>query len=180
MADEQKDAVATPIEIDVWQGDISELEVDALVVSANETLFMTGGPAAAVKRRGGGDIELAAVEQGPVAPGSAIVTHAGTLAAGYVIHAVAVGHDRVADPGRLTAATEAALALAEPLQLRRIAMSLLGTEFGVFPVDEAARLLVGTLLRTGAPLESIVIAVPHLAEAEAVRAALAAERAATT
>ena len=29
-------------EIDVWQGDISELEVDAIIVPANESLFMTG------------------------------------------------------------------------------------------------------------------------------------------
>lgn len=170
--------MGSPIEIDVWQGDLAELEVDALVVSANESLFMTAGPAASVKRHGGEEIERAAVDQGPVPIGSAIVTHAGTLAAGYVIHAVAVGHDRVAEPSRLTAAVRAALALAEPLQLRRIAVSVVGVEFGVFRVDEAAHLLVRALRSTDAPLESIVVATANLQETEAVRAALAA-RAAT-
>lgn len=165
------------IEIDVWQGDLSELEVDALVISANETLFMTAGPAAPVKRHGGEEIERAAVDQGPVVPGTAVVTHAGTLPAGYVVHAVAVGHDRVADPARLTAAVRAALGLAGPLQLRRIAIALPGVEFGVFAVDDAARLLVDVLRTTDAPLESVVVATANVAETEAVRSALVAARA---
>ena len=59
------------IEIDVWQGEIAELEVDALVVAANESLFMTAGVAASVKRHGGDEIERDAVDQGP-SPGNAI------------------------------------------------------------------------------------------------------------
>jgi O-acetyl-ADP-ribose deacetylase len=172
--------MASPIEIDVWQGDLSELEVDALVVSANETLFMTAGPAAAVKRHGGDEIERAAVDQGPVPLGTAVATHAGSLAAGYVIHAVAVGHDRRADPDRLTAAITAALALAEPLQLRRVAFALLGVEFGVFGVDDAARVLVGALRASEAALESVVVTTANAHETEAVRAALVAARAAAS
>lgn len=164
--------MAPPIEIDVWQGDLAELEVDALVVSATETLFMTAGAAAAVKRHGGEEIERAAVDQGPVPTGSAVVTHAGSLAAGYVIHAVAVGHDRIPDPERLTAAVRAALAFAAPLQLRRIAVALPGIEFGAFAVDDAARLLIESLRTTEAPLESIVVTTLHPHETEAVRAAL--------
>ena len=170
--------MAVPIEIDVWQGDIAELEVDALVISANESLFMTAGPAASVKRHGGEPIEQAAVAQGPVPPGTAVVTHAGNLAAGYVVHAVAVGHDRDADPSRLASAITAALAVVEPLQLRRIAVALLGVDFGVFAIDDAARVLVDTLLATDAPLESVVIAAPHPNEVEAVRAAVAARHSA--
>jgi len=170
--------MAAPIEIDVWQGDIAELEVDALVISANESLFMTAGPSASVRRHGGEEIERAAVDQGPAAIGSVVVTHAGTLAAAFVLHAVAVGHDRVADPARLTAAVDAALSRSEPLQLRRIAVALLGVEFGTFAPDEAAQLLVGALRRATAPLEWIVIATSNAAETEAVRAALAVPRAA--
>ena len=164
--------MAGPMEIDVWQGDLAELEVDALVVSAMESLFMTAGPAAAVKRRGGAESERAAVDQGPVAAGSAVVTHAGALAASYVIHVVAVGHDRVADPERLNAALRAALAAAGPLQLRRIAVALVGVESGVFDVQEAAHLLVSALRSTDAALEAVVIATTSRAETEAVHAAL--------
>ena len=86
--------MAEPIEIDVWQGEIAELEVDAVVVAASESLFMTAGAATSVKRHAGDEVERAAVEQGPIAPGTAVATSGGDLPAPYVIHAVAVGHDR--------------------------------------------------------------------------------------
>jgi len=169
--------MAQSIEIDVWQGDIAELEVDALVIAASESLFMTTGPAASVKRHAGVEIERAAVDQGPIAPGSAIVTAGGSLPAAYVIHAVAVGHDRIADPGVLGSAVRSALAYAEPLQLRRIAVALLGAETGAFTADEAAALLVPELRAAAevTPIESIVLAAANLNEAralgDAVRAA---------
>jgi O-acetyl-ADP-ribose deacetylase len=171
--------MTAPIEIDVWHGEIAELEVDALVVAANESLFMTSGAAASVKRHGGDAIERAAVEQGPIEPGRAIATTGGTLAAPYVIHAVAVGHDRIADPERLRAAVRSALALCEPLQLHRIAVAPLGVDHGVFPIDEAAELLVASLVEEGAAhgLESVVIATANAAESRAVTDALAKERA---
>jgi O-acetyl-ADP-ribose deacetylase len=177
-----KATMASPIEIDVWQGEIAELEVDALVIGANESLFMTTGVAASVKRHGGGTIERDAVDQGPVEPGRAIVTTGGTLAAPYVIHAVAVGHDRVADRDRLAEAIRAVLAFAEPLRLRRIAMALLGIEHGAFTAAEAADAMVVTLLaETGAsPIESIVIATHHADESRAVADALARHRAAVS
>jgi O-acetyl-ADP-ribose deacetylase (regulator of RNase III) len=172
--------MAEPIEIDVWQGEIAELEVDALVVSANESLFMTTGPAASIKRHGGEVIEREAVEQSPVKPGTAVATRAGSLAATYVIHAVGVGHDRIGDAGRLGAAIRAALAFAEPLQLRRIAFSLVGVEHGSFVPTDAADVLLEQLLEaravSGLP-ESIVIATANPAETSAVTEALARRRA---
>ncbi|MGZ8564141.1 MAG: macro domain-containing protein [Candidatus Limnocylindria bacterium] len=171
--------MAGPIEIDVWQGEIAELEVDALVVGSSESLFMTAAAAASVKRLGGIDIESAAVAQGPIEPGRAVATAGGQLAAPYVIHTVAVGHDRRADADRLHAAIRAALAFCEPLRLHRIAISPLGTEYGAFQADEAADLLVAAILEAAAPpLESIVVAVAHAYEARAVLDALARHRAA--
>lgn len=170
--------MAGPIEIDVWQGEIAELEVDALVVGSSESLFMTAGAAASVKRIGGIGIESAAVAQGPIAPGRAVVTSGGHLAAPYVIHTVAVGHDRRADADQLRAAVRAALAFSEPLRLHRIAVAPLGIEHGVFRVEEAADLLVGAILEGSAPpLESVVVAVAHASEARAVVGALARHRA---
>jgi O-acetyl-ADP-ribose deacetylase (regulator of RNase III) len=165
-------------EIDVWQGEIAELEVDALVVAASESLFMTAGAAASVKRHGGDAIERAAVDQGPIGPGRAVATGGGTLAAPYVIHAVAVGHDRIPDPGRLRSAVDSALALCPPLQLHRIAVSLLGTEHGAFSAEEAAELLVTALVdgAAAAGLESVVIATTHPAETLAVSDAVARHR----
>jgi len=170
-------------EIDVWQGEIAELEVDALVVSANESLFMTAGAAASVKRHGGGEIERDAVDQGPAAPGTAIATQAGSLAAAYVIHAIGVGHDRVADREQLAAAIRTALAFSEPLQLRRMAVSLIGVEHGAFTPPEAAEVLIDELTADrveGTLPESIVIATANAGETVAVTAALATRRAHVT
>lgn len=166
--------MASPIEIDVWHGEIAELEVDALVVAANESLFMTAGAAVSVKRHGGEGIERAAVEQGPIRLGSAVVTTGGALAAPYVIHAVAVGHDRVADAAVLTAAVRAAFAFAEPLQLRRIAVALLGVEHGAFTPAEAAAILIPALVAEArsTPIESIVLAATNAVEARALNEAV--------
>lgn len=167
--------MAAPVEIDVWQGEIAELEVDALVIGANESLFMTAGAAASVKRRGGPSIERDAVEQGPIAPGRVVVTSGGMLATPYVIHAVAVGHDRVADPERLAEAVRAAVALAEPLRLRRVAIAPIGTEHGAFSPPDAAEVLIRTVLETapGTPLESVVVATLQADETRAVADAIA-------
>jgi len=175
--------MAAPIEIDVWQGEIADLEVDALVVAANESLFMTAGAAASVKRHGGEAIERAAVAQGPVHPGEAVATEAGTLAAAYVIHAVGVGHDRIADQERLRAAIRAAFDFAEPLQLRRMAFALIGVEHGVFPVEDAAEILLEELTNPSGHRElpeSIVVATANAAETHAAGEAHARRRARVT
>ncbi len=57
--------MAVPIEIDVWQGEIAELEVDAIIVPANESLFMTNPLAQSVKRRAGETVEREAVAAEP-------------------------------------------------------------------------------------------------------------------
>jgi O-acetyl-ADP-ribose deacetylase (regulator of RNase III) len=135
---------------------------------------MTAGAAASVKRHAGPHVERAAVEQGPIAPGRAVATSGGDLAAQYVIHAVAVGHDRIADPRLLDTAVRAAVAFAEPLQLRRIAVALLGTEHGAFTPTEASAILVPAVIDAAraTPIESVVLAAPHAAEARALAEAV--------
>ncbi len=133
-----------------------------------------------MKRLGGDEIERNAVDQGPTESGNAIATHAGSLAAAYVIHAVGVGHERIADRERLTQAIRAAISFAAPLQLRRIAFSLIGTEHGVFTAAEAADALLAELHEpdtTGHQLEAVVIATANAAETHAVNDAVTARRA---
>src|SRR6185437_2703829 len=76
--------------IELWNGDICDLEVDAIVNAANLSLWMSTGVGGEIKRAGGDSIEFAAVRQAPVALGEAVVTPAGTLAARAVIHAVSL------------------------------------------------------------------------------------------
>jgi O-acetyl-ADP-ribose deacetylase (regulator of RNase III) len=167
--------VPFPIEIDIWQGDIADLEVDAIVVPANESLFMTSGVAAAVKRRAGDEVERDAVAQGPVVPGRVVVTSGGHLAAPWLMHAVAVGHDLRADPAQLEAALEATFEAAEAMELKRLALAPLGIERGVFAPADAALLMLGAIAarsgRPGAPT-SIVIAVTSSTDGAAYASAL--------
>lgn len=166
-----------PIEIDVWQGNIAELEVDGIIIPANESLFMTAPIAAAVKRAAGEEVERAAVANGPVGPGEVVVTAGGRLAAPYIVHAVAVSHDLQPDRDRVAKALNAALDVAAHLALRRLAMSALGTERGVFPPAEAAAIIMEVLevrASQGQALpDSLVLAV-GASEASAFRRAVEA------
>jgi O-acetyl-ADP-ribose deacetylase (regulator of RNase III) len=173
--------MAKRVEIDVWEGNIADLEVDALVLPTNESLRMTTPVALEVKERGGDEIERAAIAQGPIPAGSAVATPGGALPAAYVIHAVAVGHDLKPRPERLRSAARAALAFATPLDLRRMAFADLGTERGVFTPDVAAAALVGAVWAhaTTSPLPERVVFVTRGAdEARAFTHAIGVVRAA--
>jgi O-acetyl-ADP-ribose deacetylase (regulator of RNase III) len=67
------------VAIEVVHGDITKLEVDAIVNAANTHLYMGGGVAGAIKRAGGKEIEEEAVKKGPIKIGEAVVTSAGKI-----------------------------------------------------------------------------------------------------
>jgi O-acetyl-ADP-ribose deacetylase (regulator of RNase III) len=172
--------MAIPIEIDVWQGEIAELEVDAILVPANESLFMTTPVGRAVRLRAGETVERDAVDQGPVEAGSAVVTGGGQLPAAYVIHVVGVGHDLKPDAERLGRAIDAGLQLAARMGLTRLAIAPIGTERGVFEPGRAAEVLAGVLdarATAGSPMpSSLVVAVSGAVERTAFHVTLSALR----
>jgi O-acetyl-ADP-ribose deacetylase len=128
--------------IEIWNGDICDLEVDAIVSPSNGTLWMSTGVAGAIKRAGGDAIEFAAVRQAPVEPGEAVVTPAGTLAARTVIHAVSLDRDRRTTAATLEAAVRATMARAREIGATSIAFPALGSGVGGFPLEEGARITV--------------------------------------
>jgi len=122
---------------------------------------MSTGVGGAIKRRGGDEIEFAAVRQGPIGLGEAIVTPAGTLAARWVIHAASIDRDRRANGASIEAAVRSAMARAREYDIRTIAFPALGTGVGGFPLDEAARIMVRTVrdeLERSPRIETIVFA----------------------
>lgn len=141
------------------EGDITELEVDAIVNAANNRLWMGGGVAGAIKRKGGADIEKEAVGKGPIPVGEAIVTGAGKLKARHVIHAAVMGQDFATDAEKIRAATRNSLERARELGLKSIAFPALGTGVGRFPLEEAARVMLETTrswIEEGKRLEQVV------------------------
>lgn len=123
------------------QGDITALEVDAIVNAANNQLWMGGGVAGAIKRKGGIEIETEAVKKGPIEIGEAIETKAGQLKAKYVIHAATMGTDFKTSEEIIKKATLSALKRAEELKLKNIAFPALGTGVGGFSLNKCAQIM---------------------------------------
>ena len=168
--------------LELWNGDICVLEVDAIVNPANPTLWMSTGVGGALKRAGGDAIEFAAVRQGPVELGEAIVTGPGNLAARAVIHAVSLDRDRRTSGPILEAAVRSALARAREIGAQSVAFPALGTGVGGYPLDEAARITVETVRAEVAErddIEHIIFALRGLAVYQAFERALAGEPAAS-
>ena len=131
--------------IRVVQGDITDQTTEAIVNAANNHLWMGGGVAGAIKRRGGDSIEREAVAQGPIPVGRAIVTGAGKLAARFVIHAAVMGQDLQTNADMIRDATANSLLVADSLKLRSIAFPALGTGVGRFPADACAHIMLDTV-----------------------------------
>jgi len=132
-------------QIELWNGDICDLEVDAIVNAANTSLWMSTGVGGALKRAGGEAIEFAAIRQAPAALGTAVVTPAGTLAARIVIHAVSLDRDRRTSGETIESAVRSAMARAREAGVTSIAFPALGSGVGGFPIEDGARITVATV-----------------------------------
>ncbi len=162
--------------IELWNGDICDLEVDAIVNAANLSLWMATGVGGAIKRAGGDEIEFAAVRQAPVPLGQAIVTPAGRLAARAVIHAVSLDRDRRTSGPVIDAAVRSAMARARDINATSLAFPALGTGVGGFPLDEAARITVQAVreeLPASPSIQHVIFALRGAAAYHAFEAALA-------
>jgi O-acetyl-ADP-ribose deacetylase len=163
--------------IELWNGDICDLEVDAIVNAANLSLWMSTGVGGEIKRAGGDAIEFAAVRQAPVPLGAAVVTPAGRLAARVVIHAVSLDRDRRTNADTIDKAVRSAMERGRELRIRSIAFPAMGTGVGGFPLDEAARTTVAAVrdeLPNSPSIEHVIFAMRGAAAYQAFEAALAA------
>jgi O-acetyl-ADP-ribose deacetylase len=161
--------------IELWNGDICDLEVDAIVNAANLSLWMSTGVGGALKRAGGDSIEFAAVRQAPVPLGEAIITPAGKLAAKVVIHAVSLDRERRTSGPIIEAAVRSSMARAREIGATSIAFPALGTGVGGFPLDEAARITVDTVreeLDASPSIDHVIFALRGAAAYHAFAAAL--------
>jgi O-acetyl-ADP-ribose deacetylase (regulator of RNase III) len=159
-------------ELEVMQADVTALEVDAVANAANTQLRHGGGVAGAISRAGGPEVQRESDERAPIDLGEAVETTAGDMPARWVIHAATMELGGPTSAEIIERATHATLAKAEQLGCRSLALVAFGTGVGGFPLDDAARLMVGVAREHEGGLERIVFAV-HGDEAERVfRAAL--------
>jgi O-acetyl-ADP-ribose deacetylase (regulator of RNase III) len=130
------------VNVEVVDGDIAALELDAIANAANNHLWMGSGVAGAIKRAGGEEIELEAVAQGPIDVGEAVATGAGRLPARWVIHGAVMGQDLRTNGDLVRQTTESCLRIADELGAESLALPAFGTGVGGFSLDDCARIMV--------------------------------------
>src|ERR1700688_1339076 len=76
--------------IQIQQGDLTEMDADAIVNAANNDLILGAGVAGAIARKGGESIQAARGENASIPVGYAAITGGGRLKARHVIHAASM------------------------------------------------------------------------------------------
>ncbi len=140
-------------ELSVHRGDITTMAVGAIVNAANSSLLGGGGVDGAIHRAGGpsilADCRAIVEAHGPCRPGQAVVTGAGELPAGIVIHTVgpiwsetgAADHDET-----LASCYRESLFMAATHNVRDVAFPNISTGVYGFPKSRAARVAVNATI----------------------------------
>jgi O-acetyl-ADP-ribose deacetylase len=162
--------------IEVLDTDITALDVDAIANAANTRLAHGGGVAGAISRAGGPAVQRESDEKAPIGLGEAVETSGGDMPCRWVIHAATMELGGPTSADIIRRATASALAKADELGARSLALVAFGTGVGGFPLDRAAAIEAEEVRRhldAGSKLEHVVFAVHGTAAREAFEAALA-------
>jgi len=144
----------------VMQGDITALEVDAIVNAANSSLLGGGGVDGAIHRAAGPKLlaECRTLEGCPT--GEARITGGYNLAARHVIHTVGpVYSGKSQDKSLLTACYQNTLKLAVDNQAASIAFPAISCGVYGYPIAEACRIAVDTVcnfLQNNKTIEKVI------------------------
>lgn len=130
--------------IKLIQGDITDLDVDAIVNAANQHLKLGGGVAGAIRRKGGPSIQQECDKIGSTYVGGAVITSGGNLKAKYVIHAVGPMMGEGDEDDKLRSATLNSLKIADENKIRSIAFPAISTGIFGYPIDKCSRIMINT------------------------------------
>lgn len=135
--------------LEILQGDITTLAVDAIVNAANRYLKHGGGVALAISRKGGPAIQAESAawvaQHGPLATGDAVITSGGKLPAKFVIHTPGPVWGEQGDEesdGLLRRSVRNCLTLADQRGSKSVAFPAISTGIYGFPVERAARVML--------------------------------------
>ncbi len=153
MAELERDGVA----LELLTGNIVEQdEFDAVVNAANARLRMGGGVAGAIHSTAGPGLEEETRSLAPIRPGQAVITSGHDLPNPYVIHCLGPVYGRDEPAGELLASCyREALARAEEERLETVAFPAISTGAFGYPMKEAARVALTTVLEEMPYLESV-------------------------
>ncbi|HEX5410438.1 MAG TPA: macro domain-containing protein [Terriglobia bacterium] len=135
-----------PARIYFSKGDITEVDVDAIVNAANNELILGGGVAGAIQTKGGPRIQEECDRIGPIGLGEAAVTTAGNLKACYLIHAASTQMGGTTTADSLRSSMRNSLLRAEEKGFKTIAFPAIGTGIAGFPMQDCANIMIGEVL----------------------------------
>ncbi len=144
------------MQIEIVKGDITDLEVDAIVNAANSRLKHGGGVAYAIVKKGGKIIQEESDKIGYCKVGNAVITTAGKLKAKYVIHAVGPRYGEGNEDKKLADATLNALKLADRYKLKSIAFPAISTGIFGFPKERCAKIMLDVVHNYHGSLEKVI------------------------
>ena len=132
--------------LELVEGDITEMETDAIVNAANAHLTLGGGVAGAIRRKGGPEIQKECNKIGGTFVGGAVITTGGNLKAKYVIHAVGPQMGEGGEDQKLKNSTLNALKVADESKLKSISFPAISTGIFGFPIERCAEIMLRTTI----------------------------------
>lgn len=133
--------------IEIFQGDLTDMDTDAIVNAANNDLQLGGGVAGAIRRKGGSRIQDECDQIGTIPLGGAAITSGGKLKAHHVIHAASMELGGRTSALTLRSSTAHALRIATQNRLKTIAFPAVGTGIAGFPLRECAEIMLREAVR---------------------------------
>ncbi len=138
--------------IELLKGDITKLEIEAIVNAANSSLIAGGGVDGAIHKAGGPRIHEDCMrivhKMGGCPPGEAVITNAGDMPSKYVIHTVGPiwKNGRINEEDILARCYQNSLELAHDFNIQSVAFPNISTGAYSFPKELAATIAVRTVI----------------------------------
>ncbi len=164
--------------IEIVQGDITTIAVDAVVNAANSSLLGGGGVDGAIHRAAGPQLLAECKALGGCPTGEARLTLAYHLPARFVIHTVGpVWHGGEAgEAEQLASCYRSVLHLAREHRLRSLAFPSISTGAYGFPIEQACRIALrevsAQLASAAGPLEKVLFVCFSESDRQSYQAAL--------
>jgi len=129
------------------RGDITDLEVEAFAFDITSDCQLGSGYGGAIAQRGGKAVQEELNAIGTLPPGEAVVTGAGKMKAGYIIHTNGPKFREPETAEKLTRATESVLRRADEKGITELALPPIGTGLYQVPLDLCASVMVDAVAK---------------------------------